>query len=223
MNYVMDKLYLQDKPREKLIEKGADSLKEYELIAIILSSGTKNIPLLKLSKNIEKYIKKNVEKITVKELLAIKGIGKAKACQIIAAFELSKRLLFKENTSIKITSPIDIANVAIELYDKKQEHFITITLDGANNIIEKRTIFIGTLNSSLIHPREVFADAITDRAASVIFIHNHPSGTLEPSREDLSVTQRLVEAGTLLGIEVLDHVIMANKRYYSLKANGIID
>ncbi|MEA3421459.1 MAG: DNA repair protein RadC, partial [Acidobacteriota bacterium] len=132
----------------------------------------------------------------------------------------SKRFLIKEEK--KITGPQDIVSLVEDLRKKKQEHFVTLTLDGAHNLIKKRTVFIGTLNQSLVHPREVFADAISDRAAAVILIHNHPSGNVEPSDLDISLTKRLIKAGELLGIEVLDHIIIGKDKYSSFKEIKLI-
>lgn len=208
-----------DKPREKFKEKGASALKDYELLAIVLGRGTKDKDVLKLSKEIIKLFESDFENITLDKLILIHGLGIAKALQILSAIELSKRYLIKQNQ--KISSPEDIYNELQEYKNKNQEHFLTITLDGANHIIEKRVVFIGTLNHSLVHPREVFADAITDRAASIIIAHNHPSGSLEASNEDILVSKRLKESGNLLGIELLDHVILSKNGYFSFRDKGI--
>lgn len=209
-----------DKPREKLSKKGVKALRDYELLAILLGSGTKDKDVLKLSKEIVKLFEEDFEGITLEKLVAIHGLGVAKAAQILSAIELSKRYIIKQNKTI--TKPEDIYAELQEYKNKKQEYFIVITLDGANHIIEKRVISIGTLNRSLVHPREVFADALTDRAAAIIISHNHPSGELEASSEDLHVTKRLQEAGKLLGIEVLDHVIFTKDGFLSLADEGQI-
>jgi DNA repair protein RadC len=204
-----------DKPREKLSNKGAGALKNYELLAIMLGSGTKDKDVLKLSREIAALLDQEFETITLEKLTAIHGLGTAKAAQILSAIELSRRYLIKQQR--KITSAEDIYTELLEYRDKKQEYFITITLDGANHIIEKRVVFIGTLNRSLIHPREIFADAVTDRAASIIIAHNHPSGILKPSQEDIAVTKRIQKGAELLGIELLDHVIFTKNGYMSLR------
>jgi len=188
-------------------------------LAIVLGSGTKGKDVLKLSKEIIKLFEDDFEHIDLEKLIAIHGLGKAKASQILSAIELSKRYLIKQNK--KITSAEDIYQVLQEYKNKRQEYFLAITLDGANHLIEKRVISIGTLNSSLVHPREVFADALTDRAASIIVAHNHPSGLLVVSREDLLVTKRLKECGKLLGVELLDHVIITNDGYLSMRDEGV--
>jgi len=204
-----------DKPREKLTKKGVGALKDYELLAIVLGSGTKDKDVLKLSKEIIKLFEDDFEQLTLEKLTAIHGLGVAKSSQILSAIELSKRYLIKQNK--KITNAQDIYDELQEYKNRMQEYFIVITLDGANHIIEKRVVFIGTLNRSLVHPREVFADALGDRAASIIIAHNHPSGQLEASAEDIAITKRLNESAKLLGIELLDHVIFTKDGYLSMR------
>jgi DNA repair protein RadC len=204
-----------DKPREKLTKNGVESLKDYELLAILLGSGTKDKDVLKLSREIVKLFEDDFEAISLEKLTSIYGLGLAKSSQILSAIELSKRYLIKQNK--KVNSAEDIFDELKEYKNKQQEYFLTITLDGANHIIQTRVISIGTLNRSLIHPREVFADAITDRCASIIIAHNHPSGLLEASQEDILVTSRLQESAKLLGIELLDHIIISKNGYLSMK------
>jgi len=213
----LKELYLEDKPREKLLKKGVTSLKNYELIAILLGSGIKGKDVLKLSKEIEKILK---EDITIEKLLKIKGLGIAKASQIISAFELAKRILIKNHSQIR--SIEDIVRELDEFRNKKQEYFIAIYLDGVDRIIEKRVITIGILDKTLIHPREVFAPAIEMRAASIIVAHNHPSGELNPSENDIIITNKLKEAGDILGIDLIEHIIISKKGYFSFYENGYI-
>jgi len=213
-------LYKHDRPREKLLLKGAGALKEYELLAVLLGSGTQGKDVIKLSKEIVKLLDDGFEALTLNQLIAIHGLGQIKAMQILSAVELSRRYLIKQN--IKITSADDVYHELKEYSTKKQEYFLVITLDGASHIIEKRIISIGTLNQSLVHPREVFADAVSDRAAGIIIAHNHPSGQLEPSIEDKRVTKRLKEVGTIMGIELLDHVILSREGYLSLREEGLV-
>ncbi len=213
-------LYKQDRPREKLLAKGATALKEYELLAILLGSGTQGKDVIKLSKEIVKLFDDDFESLTLNRLVAVHGLGQIKAMQILSAVELSRRYLIKQNT--KVTSAEDVYHELKEYSTKKQEYFLVITLDGASHIIEKRVISIGTLNQSLVHPREVFSDAISDRAAGIIIAHNHPSGQLEPSIEDKRVTKRLKEVGTIMGIELLDHVILSREGYLSLREEGLV-
>ena len=213
----IDELFHEDKPREKLIKKGVKSLKNHELIAVLLGSGIKGKDVLKLSREIEKIINEN---ITLEKLLQIKGLGTAKAAQILSALEFSKRILLKTHT--KIEKNEDIVNELKEYSDKKQEYFIAIYLDGADRIIEKRVITIGILDKTIIHPREVFAPAIELRAASVIIAHNHPSGNPSPSRYDIILTDRLKESAEILGIDLIEHMIISKEGYYSFNENGYI-
>ena len=213
-------LYKEDRPREKLLKKGAEALKEYELLAVLLGSGTQGKDVIKLSKEIIKILDTEFEHVTLKRLLEVHGLGRAKAMQILAAIELSRRYLIKQN--IKITSAADVHQLLQAYCNKKQEYFLCITLDGASYLIEKRVISIGTLNQSLVHPREVFADAVSDRAAGIIIAHNHPSGQLHPSREDSAVTKRLKEVGKIMGIELLDHLILSREGFFSFREEGLV-
>ena len=208
----IQKLDKKDRPREKLLAKGAENLTDIELIQIIIGSGVKNADVTKISKQIKKLLDTNGYKIISEQLTAIKGVSTATATKLVALFELAERE-FKDFTIID--SAEKAAMLVPELKDTKQEHLIVLSLDGANRLIQKRLISIGTLNASLVHPREVFADPITDRAASIIVIHNHPSGTPEPSDADIQITKRLQDAGKLLGINVLDHIIIAKNNIYS--------
>ena len=213
-------LHKDDKPREKLLAKGVEALKNEELLAILLGSGVQGKDVRKLSKEIIVMMDKGFDKLTLQGLCDIYGLGQAKASQILASIELSKRYLIKSNK--RITDAKDVYDELRAFSTKSQEHFLTITLDGASHIINTRTVFIGTLNQSLVHPREVFADAIADRAAGIIIAHNHPSGTLEASRADISITQRLKEVSKLVGIELLDHVILSKQGYYSFSDEGLL-
>jgi len=213
-------LYEGDKPREKLAAKGPSALKTDELIALIIGSGQKGHTVLELAAAIRKCLDEGVEKADLSALRRIPGVGLAKAAQIVAAFELGRRYLVPQEDKRRISSPEDVVALCAEYRTKKQEYFVTVTLDGANGVIGNRVVFIGTLNQSLVHPREVFAEAISDRAAGVIFVHNHPSGSVEPSTEDVEVTRRLVEAGRMLGIEVTDHIILTRDSFYSFRKSG---
>ena len=213
-------LHKHDKPREKLASKGVQALKNDELLAILLGSGVQGKDVRKLAKEIISLMDKGFESLTLNTLCDIHGLGIAKASQILASLELSKRYLIRSNK--RITSAQEVYEELKEFSKKNQEHFLVITLDGASHIINTRTVFIGTLNQSLVHPREVFADAIADRAAGIIIAHNHPSGTLEASRADISITQRLKEVSKLVGIELLDHVILAKEGFYSFSDEGLL-
>ena len=218
-------LHKDDKPREKLFKKGVEALKNDELLAILLGSGVQGKDVRKLSKEIIALMDRHFDKLsdrslTLEKLCDIHGLGIAKASQILASLELSKRYLIRTNR--RITDAKDVYEELHKYANRQQEHFLTITLDGASHIINTRTVFIGTLNQSLVHPREVFADAIADRAAGIIIAHNHPSGTLEASRADVAITQRLMEVSKLVGIELLDHVILAKEGYFSFSDKGLL-
>jgi DNA repair protein RadC len=195
------------RPREKLQQKGAESLSEYELLMAIIGSGNAQSDVTKIARAVQKLITEKGSDLTYDDLLTIKSLGPAKATGIIAGFELWRRQ-FEVSERPIIDSPEAAVAQLTDIRDKKQEYFVCLTLDGANRLIAKRIITIGTLTSSLVHPREVFADAITDRAASIIVAHNHPSGSLEPSQADHDVTARLQEAAQLLGITMRDHLIL---------------
>jgi len=213
-------LHKEDKPREKLLSKGVQALKNDELLAILLGSGVQGKDVRKLAKEIVALMDTGFDELSLQKLCDIHGLGIAKASQILASIELCKRYLIRSN--IRITSAQDVYDELKSFTNKSQEHFLTITLDGASHIINTRTVFIGTLNQSLVHPREVFADAIADRAAGIIIAHNHPSGTLEASRADMEVTRRLKEVSKLVGIELLDHVILAKDGFYSFSDEGLL-
>ena len=209
-----------DKPREKLIKKGANALKDYELLAVLLGSGVQGKDVITLSSEIIKLFEKDFENINLEKLLNIHGLGLAKASQILSSIELSKRYLIKQNK--KITSAKDVYDELKEYHNKKQEYFLCLYLDGANHLIQTKVITIGILNQSLVHPREVFSYAIEKRCASIIVAHNHPSGLLEASNEDINVTKRLKESSKILGIELLDHLIITSDGYFSFKEEGVL-
>ena len=209
-----------DKPREKLIKKGANALKDYELLAILLGSGVQGKDVISLSNEIIKLFEDDFENLNLEKLLSIHGLGLAKASQILSSIELSRRYLIKQNK--KITSAKDVYEELKEYHNKKQEYFLALYLDGANHLIQTKIITIGILNQSLVHPREVFSYAIEKRCASIIVAHNHPSGILEASNEDINVTKRLKESGKILGIELLDHLIITNDGFVSLKEEGVL-
>ena len=208
------------RPREKLKEKGVQALSDTELIAIILGSGIKGQDVRAIASKIARLIVDNKDKLSLELLLTVEGIGIAKASQILAGFELARRYIVKE--SIKIKEAKDVLPLLNDIADKKQEYFVCISLNGTNEVIEKRIVTVGLLDKTQVHPREVFADVITDRAAAVIFAHNHPSGELKPSSSDLKIHEQLTEAGKILGINVLDQIIISKKGYYSFQEEGLI-
>jgi DNA repair protein RadC len=209
------------RPREMLEEKGVEALSDYELVAAIIGSGGGDgRDVRSLSRKVVNLIKEKKGDLSFGELTKIEGIGPAKASQILAGFELARRYIIVE--TVKINKAEDVLPLIDWITNKQQEYFICISLNGANEVIENRTVTVGLLDRSQVHPREVFADVITDRAASVIFAHNHPSGALEPSNSDLKIQEQLTEAGRILGIKVLDHIIISKKGYYSFQENGLV-
>lgn len=209
-----------DKPREKLASKGAQALTSKELLMVILGKGIKGRDVTMLANDILKLIETEKENLTFEKLKALQGVGAARAGQILASFELAKRYLIKPDQKINNTE--DVLSIVSEIRNKKQEHFITITLTGASTIIEKRTVFKGTINFSLVHPREIFSDALTDRAAGIIFVHNHPENDVEPSEADIKITKQLCDAAKLLGIEVIDHIIVTKNDHFSFQSKGLL-
>jgi len=208
----MSDKHKSDRPREKLQSKGAGALSDFELLQALIGSGNAQADVSKIARDTLKVIKANGAKVTYEQLQQVTGMGAAKITEILAALELSRRYLLDSDQPI-IDSPEKAVEQLADVRDKKQEHFVCLTLDGANRLIAKRIITIGTLTSSLVHPREVFADAITDRAASIIVAHNHPSGNVEPSRADLDLTCRLHDSAILLGINLLEHIIVTKNNY----------
>lgn len=209
-----------DRPREKLAARGPEALSDSELLAILLGSGVKGKDVFQVAREILRKLDKDKLKIGVKDLVSIEGVGFAKACQIVASFELARRRLLQE--SVVVHKADDVLPLISYIADKKQEYFLCVSLNGANEVIGNRVITVGLLNTSQVHPREVFVDAISDRAASVILAHNHPSGALEPSPDDIATTRQLVDAGKILGIPVLDHIIITKKSYLSCKEGGFM-
>jgi len=208
------------RPREKLREKGPQALTDEELVTAILGMGTAGVDVRTMARQVVNLIREDKEGLSLDHLLAVPGMGLAKASQILSAFELARRHLFKE--TIKIVCAKDVLPLVTDITGKQQEHFVCISLNGASEVIEKRIVTIGLLNKSPVHPREVFADVIADRAAAVIFVHNHPSGELQPSESDLNIHRQLTESGKILGIQVLDHVIVNRKGYYSFQEAGLL-
>lgn len=204
-----------ERPREKLIEKGATALKDKELLAILLGTGRAGKNVIEVAAEIlGKHKMKKLLTLSYPEMAKIKGIGPAKATALLAAFELTKRALEVEDNNLPtINNAKDAVAQLQELRTAKKEHFVVLYLNARNQLIHKETISVGTLNASLVHPREVFKPAIEHLAASVILAHNHPSGGMESSRADEKMTERLREAGKLLGIDVKDHIIITNDTF----------
>jgi len=197
------------RPREKLQARGAESLSDYELLMAIIGSGNAQADVTKIARDLLKILQQD-HTLSLEKVRVITGVGEAKATELVASFELAKRYVTESEQPI-IDSPEKAVEQLADIRGKKQEYFVCLTLDGANRLIAKRVITIGTLTASLVHPREVFADAITDRAASIIVAHNHPSGNLTPSPVDIEVTKTLTDAAKLLGIELIDHIIVTGR------------
>lgn len=213
---------LLDRPREKIARKGAAALKNEELIEAIIGRGTKNRDVRTIAREICGLMGEGRPPLRYEDLSSLDGVGPTKASQILACFELGRRYYASPESPAKVTRPEDILPLVPTLATKAQEHFICITLNGAGEVLGNRIITVGLLNHSLVHPREVFADAITDRAASVICVHNHPSGSLEPSSQDIAITRQLKEAGALVGIPLIDHIIVSRTGHLSLRERGLL-
>lgn len=214
-----------DRPRERFIKYGAKNLSNNELISIILNQGTKNMSVKELSDNILKNLKdiSDLKDISLNKLKQIKGIGEVKAIKLLSAIELGKRVYYDKNIAkIKLNSADKIYNyIKDDIKNIKQEQFYALYLDSKKNLIEKKLLFIGTINKSIVHPREIFKYAYLLSASSIVCIHNHPSGDTLPSIEDINITKHLVEIGKIQGIQVVDHIIVGNN-YYSFYENGDI-
>ncbi len=211
MSSIKDK-FKDDRPREKLIKFGPEKLSDLELLMAIIGSGNSQADVGQISRQVLKVIRAKNGDIDYQDLQQIKGLGEAKASVILANLELAKRYLLEDDRPVIDSSDAAVAQLS-DIRDKQQEHFVCLTLDGANRLIAKRIITIGTLNSSLVHPREVFAGAITDRAASIIVSHNHPSGSLRPSEADKQVTKKLADSAEILGINLIDHIIVTKDKH----------
>lgn len=202
-----------DRPREKMIKYGPDKLSNAELLAILLRTGTKDLNVLNLSKKVlQKFEEEKFVDITIDDLKNIHGLGEVKACEIISCFELGRRML-KDKKSIILLSPKDVWERMEDIRGSKKEHFVVFYLDSRNQEIKREVISVGTLNESLVHPREVFEVAIKNNAAAIIIAHNHPSGDLEPSQADIEITKKLIHAGKILDIRIVSHVIVIKDKY----------
>lgn len=216
----------EDRPRERLIDLGASHLSNQELLAILLGSGTRHESVIELSNRVLVHFEGILllKDATIEELTAIRGIGVAKAVVLMSAIEMGKRMQkMKPIERYMIRSPEDGADFVMEeMRDLKQEHFICLFLNTKNQVLHRQTIFIGSLNASIVHPREVFKEAVKRSAASIICAHNHPSGDPTPSQEDIQVTRRLKECGKMIGIELLDHLVIGDRKFISLKEKGYL-
>lgn len=218
----MKELPKYERPRERLLELGPQNLSSAELIAILLSSGTKKHNVLSVSKAIlKKYPSEKLSEIGLNELKKIDGLGEVKAGKIIAAVELGRRS-YSNGTRKQIKSLTDILVYVHDIRNERREHLVAIYLNARNEVISKQTIAVGTLNQNIIEPRDVFAEALKTPCASIVLVHNHPSGESEPSDQDIVFTKKLSEVGKMLGIEILDHIIVSETSECSLKRRELM-
>ncbi|WP_047552622.1 RadC family protein [Staphylococcus schweitzeri] len=214
-------------PRERLLSHGAKSLSNTELLAILINTGRKGFSSIDISNELLKTTSNlnELKKASVNDLIQVKGIGLQKAITLKAAFELGERMGRRsESNRVKITQPSDVADLMMaSMKDLLQEHFMILLLNSKNIVIKEACVFKGTLNSSIVHPREIFSIAIRENANAIIAVHNHPSGDVTPSQEDIITTLRLKECGLILGIDLLDHIIIGDNRFTSLVEAGYFD
>lgn len=217
---------INDRPRERLISKGASNLSDEELLSILLGSGTKDLSVKNLSSLILSKVggAGNLSKLTFHDLIKIKGVGKAKACIILSLIELSNRMSddIQNIFGIKINGPEIIFEFYKNRVDNYQEQFYVIYLDAKKRVISDKLLFQGTVNHSLVHPRDIFKEAYTLNCAYIVCMHNHPSGDTNPSSNDVMVTKRIKQIGDLMGIKLVDHIIISKQNYYSFLENGKI-
>ena len=218
MNKPMNQIPKQDRPREKLVAKGAAALSDQELLAILLGKGTPQMDVMTLASKVARVIDDKGLDVRVEDLTSFEGVGEAKATLILAAIEFARRRIKPEG--VKITTPADILPLIRHFADRKQEHFLSITVNGANEVLNVRVVSIGLVDRTPVHPREVFADVVADRASGIIVAHNHPAGSLEPSPADLETTRQLRQAGEIMGIQLLDHIIFNRSSYFSFLESG---
>ncbi len=203
---------VSERPREKLQKRGAQALSDVELLAVLLGNGVRGHNVFSVAESVLEVLDGG-DQADYERLLRLKGVGPAKAMTVVSCLEFARRRIRPEGFKIRL--PADVVPLVQHYADRKQEHFICVSLNGAHEVIATRVVSVGLVNRTQVHPREVFADPITDRAASIIVAHNHPSGNLTPSRDDVSVTRRLKTAGETLGIRLLDHLIFTTRGYYS--------
>jgi len=225
-SFTIHDLPVTERPRERLQRFGVEALSAQEILALILGRGIAGESVTMTAQRLlSKFGNlRGIAGASVEELAEIKGIGLAKASQIKAAFELANRLEGQTETGKRqvVKNPVEVVSVVQgRLKGKKKEHFLVVLLDTRNQVIKVSEVSVGSLNTSVVHPREVFKEAISASAASVIFVHNHPSGDTEASEDDIGLTKRLAEAGEIMGIDVLDHIIVTDKDYLSLKREGL--
>lgn len=220
-------LPINERPRERLIEYGKENLSNEELLSIILKTGNRKVSVREISNNLLNYFNgiENLKNATKEQLQNVKGIGKVQALTILSVVELGKRIYMMSNGENKIllnSSRAIYDYMKYQLYDKKQEYFYCLYVNQKKELIERKLLFMGTLNHSVVHPREVFKNAYLCSASGIICVHNHPSNDISPSREDIRLTNALVELGQVNGIPIIDHIIVGNDNYYSFYEDGKI-
>ena len=218
MSRPIDQIPAHDRPREKLLARGAKALSDQELLAILLGKGTTAIDVMTLADRLAKVVDEKGLNLQAEDLKQFGAVGDAKATLILAPIEFARRRIKPEGT--KIETPADLLPLVRHYADRKQEHFLCATVNGANEVLNVRVVSIGLIDRSPVHPREVFADAVADRASGIIVAHNHPAGPLEPSPSDVEVTCQLRHAGEIIGIELLDHIIFNRASYFSFLEEG---
>lgn len=214
----MDQIPVQDRPREKLLAKGAAALSDHELLAVLLGKGTAQVDVMTLAAKLVRVVDEKGLQIRSEDLINLGGMGEAKATLILAAIEFARRRIKPEG--MKIETPADVLPLIRHYADRKQEHFLAITINGANEVQNVRVVSIGLIDRSPVHPREVFAEAVAERASGIIVAHNHPAGGVEPSEADLTITRQLKAAGAIVGIDLLDHIIFNRSEFYSFLEAG---
>ncbi len=209
-----------DRPREKLQRKGQAALSDFELLQVMIGSGTAGADVGQIARQIQKLLQKGTESLSLESLTALHGVSVATAGKILASLELAKRHLVRDVQPLRTMD--DLLVRLADIRTKQQEYFVCLSLDGGQRLIAQRTITIGTLDTVLAHPREVFSDAIVDRAATIVVAHNHPSGDPVPSQKDTTLTQQLAAAGQLLGIPLRDHIIVTKTEHYSFRQHHLL-
>ena len=226
MNVKLKELPVLERPRERLINVGVENLSDEELLSIILKTGSKEMSVKELAAYILSSLGgiENLKNINYHEVKKIKGIGEAKACMLVALSEIARRMNRKVASlmGVKLNTPLKIFEFYKSKINDDQEQFYCIYLDASKKVIEEKLLFIGTVNYSLVHPRDIFKEAYLLNATGIICVHNHPSGEVRPSKEDINLTIRLKEIGVLMGVRVIDHIIIGDDKYYSFLENGKI-
>jgi len=211
---------LHERPREKLLAKGPAVLSDRELVAVLLGKGTPQMDVMALAAKVSRVIDEKGLSVCKEDLTAFEGVGDAKAAIILAAIEYARRRIKPEG--VKIATPADVLPLIRHYADRRQEHFLSITINGANEVLNVRVVSIGLVDRSQTHPREVFADAVSERASGIVVAHNHPAGSLEPSQADFEITGQLKQTGEIVGIALLDHIIFNRNGYYSFLEAGCL-